>query len=56
MGFSDTFTLGVRLFLVLLVVTVIGVDEISELADLGLEVVETLLGIVQVGLFQTLAP
>ncbi len=49
MGFSDAPTLGVGLLLVLLVVAVVGVNEIMEFADFGLEMVEALLGLVEVG-------
>ncbi len=48
-GFGDALTFGVSLLLVLFVVAVIGVDEVMEFADFGLEMVEALLCLVQIG-------
>jgi hypothetical protein len=48
-GFGNALTFGVSLLLVLFVVAVIGVDEVMEFADFGLEMVEPLLGLVQIG-------
>lgn len=49
-GFGNALTFGIGFLLVLFVVTMVRVDEVVELADFGLEMVETLFGIVEVGI------
>lgn len=49
MGFSNTLALLIGLFLVLFVVAMVGVDEVFEFANLGLKMVEALLGLVEAG-------
>lgn len=49
MAFSNARALLVRFLLVLFVVTVVGIDDVVELADFVLEVVEAFLGFVEVG-------
>ena len=50
MALGNACALGVSLLLVLLVVAMVGVDDILELANLALEVVEAFLGIIEVGI------
>ena len=46
MALGDAGALGVRLLLVLFVVAMVRIYEVSEFADLVLEVVETFLGVI----------
>ena len=48
MALSDEVALVVGFLLVLFVVTVVGVDDVMELADFALEVVKSFLGFVEV--------
>lgn len=49
MALSNASALGVCLLLVLFVVSMVGIDEVVEFADLTLEMVEAFLCVVQMG-------
>ena len=50
MALGNTLTLGIGLLLLLFVVTVVGIDEVVEFADLGLEMVEFFFRFVEVSI------
>ena len=51
MGFGNTLAFSIGLLLILLVMTMVRVDDVFELPNLGFEMIESFLSLVEVGIW-----